>query len=435
MLKSRSTFPLTVGISALGLVLAGCSTSGSTDTTGASVEGDSVNLATENCPPTATEPLEDGEDIRIGSSVALSGPVSAASQDAIGAVRGYFEMVNDNGGIAGHEISLDAQDDAYETARAVSNVKSLIDTENVMATLLQLGTAHSSAVQDMHEKSCTPQLYVSSGAPNFYDPQEHQFSTANFFPYSANGQLMVDFLEAEYPDGAKVGELVWNNEFGETATKAFEAAAEGTSVEVVGTEQHDATAVSLASQVTNLLATSPDALVASTGSSFCSQFVSSARNKGFDGPILLPNACSDASDVLAPLGDKAANVFAGQSLVDPGSGVESDGVAAFDTWMDEYGSGLDPKSSNVRTGYQMAALLVSQLERAAGSKDGLSKVSLMEAVWSTDAEIGLNFPGQKTTINGDFPYPTGYAVMSEYNPAKAAWMSGDVAILADGEQP
>jgi branched-chain amino acid transport system substrate-binding protein len=344
-------------------------------------------------------------------------------------------MVNDTGGIDGHHIELEAKDDAYEAARAVSNVKTLVEADDVMATLLQLGTAQASAVQALHETQCTPQLAVSSGAPNFYDPAEHQFSTANFFPYAANGSLMAQFLESEFPEGAKVGELIWNNDFGAIASGAFNKALEGTSVKVVSQVEHDSTAVSLSSQVTTLLSKSPDALVASTGSGYCSQFIGAARDKGFDGPILLPYSCSDASDVLAPLGNKAANVFAGQSLVDPSSGAETQGTDEYAQWLEEYAPKADAKSSFVAMGYQMAALLTEQLTRAAESEDGLSRVGLMKAVWSTDAEIGLNYPGQKTTVNGEFPYPIGYAVMSEYDPKAGAWMATDVDVMANGEKP
>lgn len=433
MSRLQSRLPL-AAFTTVALFAAGCSTSGSnTSNANSSVSGNKVAISASNCPAAATTKLKDGVDIVIGSSLALSGPVGASGNDIVPIVKAVFDQVNAAGGIDGHKLKYVAEDDAYDAARAITNVKDLIDTQNVMATILQLGTAQSTAAQQLHESACTPQLYVSSGAPNFYDPAKHPFSTSNFFPYAANGKLMANFIAKKFPNGAKVGELIWNNDFGTTASKAFNDAANGTSVKVVAQEKHDSTAVSLTSQVTALLDKQPDVLVASTGSSYCTQFIGAARDKGFDGPIILPYACSDASDVLKPLADKAKNVFAGQSLVSVNA--DTEGAKKFKDFLAKYAPQSNANSSFVESGYQIANLTVSQLKQAAKSSDGLSKVSLMKAVWNTNTQVGLTFPGQKTTINGEFPYPTGYAVMSDWNPTSSKWTETDSAIMANGKQP
>ncbi|WP_168582712.1 ABC transporter substrate-binding protein [Gephyromycinifex aptenodytis] len=436
--RSNKTVACTVGMGAMLLITAGCSSNtGGGGGEGAVVDAKTVTLDTDRCPAEATAKLEPGEEIVIGMSTALSGPVSAASNDMVPVIEGYFKMLNEQGGIDGHKLRFIAKDDAYEAARAVGNVKALVENEKVMATMLQLGTAQSTAVQTMHESSCVPQLAVSSGAPNFYNPAEHPYSTSNFFPYAANGSLMVNFLTNEFPAGAKVGGLVWNNDFGASASKAFESAIGDAKVEVVGTVNHDSTAVSLSGQVTQLLSKSPDALVASTGSGFCSQFVNAARSGGFNGPIMLPYACSDASDVLFPLKDKAVNVYAPQSFIDTNSEEFKDTEAAkeYHKFLDKYSPSTEKHSSFAATAYQQSALLTDQLKRAAASPHGLSRVGLMDAVWTTDGTIGLDFPEHGTVINGEFPYPTGYAVMGEFDPATKAWKGTQSSVLANGEKP
>src|SRR5699024_4574695 len=112
---------------AVGLTLAACSTSGSQASgSGASVEGKTVSLDTDSCPQDATEAIADGDDIVIGTSVAMSGPAASAAASLAG-VNAYFDKINDEGGIDGHDVRLVAKDDALETARAVSNVKSLVE--------------------------------------------------------------------------------------------------------------------------------------------------------------------------------------------------------------------------------------------------------------------------------------------------------------------
>ncbi len=420
------------------LALTGCSTSGSAGASSASQQsGEKVNIAEASCPAAARTALNKGQDIVIGSSEALSGPVSAASQQMVPVINAVFAKVNADGGIDGHKLVFKPMDDAYEVARAVSNTTQLLNNDKVMATILQMGTAQTKATQQLHESMCVPQLSVSSGAPNFYDPANHPFSTSDFFPYSANGELMAAYLKKEFPQGAKIGELTWNNDFGTTSSSALTTAINGIGAKVVSEQKHDSTASSLSNQVSRLLGASPDALAANTGSSFCSQFVQLARQNGFNGPILLPYACSDASDVLLPLGAQAANVWAGQSLLDPAdpANASAPGVQDYLNTMKTYANGKTSKSSQAAMAYQVAITLIEQLKRAAASKEGLSSVSLMNAVWSTHSEIGLDFPGHPTIINGLNPSPIGYAKMGKYDPSLHVWSLTDTDVTAGKSQP
>ncbi|MCW2093054.1 UNVERIFIED_ORG: ABC-type branched-subunit amino acid transport system substrate-binding protein [Rhodococcus erythropolis] len=418
-----------IGLSTL-LALSSCSTSGVSSTAEARIDGAKVTLDTDACPTSATKSLGEGADIVIGSSLALSGPVSASSHDLVPGVRAVVDKVNAEGGIDGHKIKLIVKDDAYEVARAVTNVKGLLDVDNAMATIFQLGTAQGLAVQSLHESLCAPQLAVSSGAPQLSNPAEHPYSTSNFLPYSAYGRMQADFLAARYPDGARVGELIWNTDFGATSSGAFEKALKDTPTTIIAKAQHDSSTVSLTNQVTQLLAERPDVLIAHTGSGYCTQFVTLSRRAGFDGPILLPYACSDAGDVLGPVGDQAHNVFAGQSFMDPSSQEYADNPAAQEylETMRTFAPDAKVKASFTITGYQMASVLVEQLRRAADTDLGLSRAGLMNAVWSTDTETGLTFPGHPTIIDGESPYSTSYARMAEYRPATQTWEGTNIDV-------
>lgn len=417
---------------AAGLTLAACSTSGSQASgSGASVEGTAVSLVTDDCPADATEPLGDGEDIVIGTSLAMSGPAASAAVSLAG-VNAYFDKINDDGGIDGHHIRFLAKDDALETARAVSNVKSLIEQEHVFATIMQLGTPQSQATRDIYERNCVPQLYVSSGAPDFYDPSEHQWSTSGFLPYGAWASATADFLGQEFPDGPKVAELEWTSDVGKASSTAFANAADGTDIDIVSEAEHGSNAVSLSNQVNELLARSPDAIVASTGGSFCTQLVSEARSSGFTGPIIMPLACRDTTQFFEPLGDAATNVQSVRSELDPASSANADDsdVQEYLADMARYQPDADARSTYVANGYSDAALLVEQLRKAADSDDGLTRTALMDAVWSTDAEIPMNFEGHNTVINGESPYPIGYGKVMSWDADTHAWTDTGVDVSA-----
>ena len=430
--RRQSSLVLLTSAVIAAVVLTGCSKNGSsTADAHASVTAGTVSLDAAACPADARTALAAGADIVIGTSTALSGQAAAASV-VLGGVQAYFDKINAAGGIDGHKLKLDSKDDAFDPARAVTNVKTLIEQDHVFATLGQLGTAQATAVQSMHEKACVPQLYVSSGAPNFYDPTSHPWSTSGFLPYSSWGTAVAQYLQKQFPKGAKVGELLWNSDTGKASDTAFQAAIKGTNVKVVSLQTHDSSAVSLNNQATAMLAASPDAIVASTGGSFCPQIVTAARRAGFTGPIVMPYSCRDTLAFFVPLGNLATNVLSVESEVDPGDTAQASNadVATYLADMARYQPKSPAKSVYVAAGYHSAAMLVEQLQRAAKAKGGLTRVNLMNAVWSTDAVTPLNLPGIRTVINGAHPYPEGNGQLLNYDAATKSWKDTGITVTA-----
>lgn len=417
---------------AAAAALAGCAKAGKQATSdNASVAAGKVTIDASRCPADATKGLAKGADIVIGTSTAMSGQAASASVVLKG-VQAYFDKTNDAGGIDGHRIKFTPLDDAFDPARAVTNVKQLISQDHVLAVLGQLGTAQATGTQAQFESSCTPQLYTSSGAPNFYDPAQHPWSTSGFVPYASWGQAVAQYLEKTFPNGAKVGEVLWNSDTGKASDVAFQAAIKGTNVSVVSLQTHDSSAVALTNQATAILAKHPDAIVAATGGSFCPQVVTAARRAGFTGPIVMPYSCRDTQAFFVPLGSLATNVLSLESAVDPGDPAQANNpdVKAYLADMAKYEPGAPAKSVYVAAGYHSAAMLVEQLKRAARLSGGLSRVNLMNAVWSTDTVLPLNLPGQRTVITGDHPYPEGAGALWNYDAATKSWKDTGVLVQA-----
>lgn len=80
------------------------------------------------------------ETIKIGMSVALTGPVATMGDDMYAGVASYFQYINQQGGIFGRQYELIVRDDGYEPVRAASNTRALIDNEDVLALIGNLGT-------------------------------------------------------------------------------------------------------------------------------------------------------------------------------------------------------------------------------------------------------------------------------------------------------
>ena len=69
-------------------------------------------------------------EIRIGSTAALSGPVSALGTIAK-CQAAYFDMVNEAGGIAERKIKFIYYDDGFNPSKTVEQVRRLVESDNV----------------------------------------------------------------------------------------------------------------------------------------------------------------------------------------------------------------------------------------------------------------------------------------------------------------
>ena len=80
------------------------------------------------------------DPIKIGMSTALTGPAAALGIDMRAGVESFFEVVNKQGGINGRQLDLIVHDDGYEPQRAALNMRYLIDDDQVLAVVGNVGT-------------------------------------------------------------------------------------------------------------------------------------------------------------------------------------------------------------------------------------------------------------------------------------------------------
>jgi ABC-type branched-subunit amino acid transport system substrate-binding protein len=73
-------------------------------------------------------------------SAALSGPAQSIGSGMKLGIESYFRSVNEDGGVHGRQLELIAMDDGYEPESAVRNMNYLIDNEQVIAVIGNVGT-------------------------------------------------------------------------------------------------------------------------------------------------------------------------------------------------------------------------------------------------------------------------------------------------------
>src|ERR1700684_1828998 len=159
--------------------------------------------------------------IKLGNTAPYSGPASAYGTIAR-AEGGYFQMLNEQGGINGRKIEFLTLDDAYSPAKTVEQTRKLVEQDEVLAMFSSVGTVPNISVQKYLNAKRTPQLFVSTGATRWNDP-EHFPWTVGFNPtYEQEGRLYAQFILQTKPE-AKIAVITPHEDAGKEYLRGFKA--------------------------------------------------------------------------------------------------------------------------------------------------------------------------------------------------------------------
>jgi ABC-type branched-subunit amino acid transport system substrate-binding protein len=102
-------------------------------------------------------------EVKIGNTMPYSGPVSSYSP--IGKLdSAFFNMINEQGGVAGHKVNFISLDDGYSPPKTVEQVRRLVEEDQVAFLFNTLGTPTNSAIVRYVNQKKVPHLFVATGA-------------------------------------------------------------------------------------------------------------------------------------------------------------------------------------------------------------------------------------------------------------------------------
>src|SRR5215813_929089 len=139
------------------------------------------------------------KEIKIGTTTPFSGPASAYSAGAISATA-YFQMINDQGGVNGRKINYVALDDAYSPPKTVEQIRKLIESEEVLFMVNNVGTATNMAVVKYINQKKVPHLFIGTGATVFNDPEHYPWTLSWTPHYASEGEIYAKWILANKPN-------------------------------------------------------------------------------------------------------------------------------------------------------------------------------------------------------------------------------------------
>ncbi len=340
------------------------------------------------------------DSVTMGISLAQSGPLAGFGLIAVG-MEAYFDHLNESGGVEGFTIELESRDDGYEAARTVENVDELINAEEVAGLVTVIGTPNNLAIFDDMNEDCVPQLLNGTGAPQWGDAVEHPWTTGMQLDYATEAALWGEHLQQEFPDGASVAIVTFNNDFGAAYDRGFEAAIEGTNIEIAAQEFHDPTAPNLINEVTTLASTNADVFLIQTSGQFCTQAMDEVAKASWDPLVMMSATCASISQFFEPLTPPAGE---GVRLVATFKDV-NDPQYADDEFVQFYqetmrAADLDPTQTTYATGWIFAIFFEEIVKNAAALPGGVNRANLVIGNRMLDVEHPLLLDGLTAIMDG-----------------------------------
>ena len=195
-----------VALAGASLFVTACGAGGSSDSNGN--DGGSGSAASEGDTTGITE-----STIKIGTHMPLTGVAAPGYSTIPQGQKAYFDYVNANGGLCGRDIELVVRDDAYNPSQTSSVTNQLVLQDQIFGMLGGLGTPTHSAVVDFLNEEEVPDLFVSSGALAWNQPEEYPFTFGWQPNYTVEGKVLGQYIKENFPD-AKVGLFLQGDDFG-----------------------------------------------------------------------------------------------------------------------------------------------------------------------------------------------------------------------------
>jgi branched-chain amino acid transport system substrate-binding protein len=337
-------------------------------------------------------------EVKIGNTMPYSGPVSSYSP--IGKIESaFFKMVNDQGGVAGHQINYISLDDGYSPPKTVEDVRRLVEEEQVDFMFNTLGTPTNSAIVRYLNQKKVPHLFVATGAAKWGDEKEYPWTTGFQPDYRTEAQIYAKYILKQKPD-AKVAVLYQNDDFGKDYLVGLKAVFGDRYAKMTTEATYEPTDPTIDSQVATLQASGADVLVVAAAPKFGAQAIRKVYDLGWKPLFFMTNVSISVASVITPAGpEKAIGMISTGYLKDP-TDHQWDSDAGMQEWrafMAKYMPGADMTDANYVYGYAAAKTMLQVLKQCDGN---FSRENVMKQAENLhDLELPTLLPGIKVSTS------------------------------------
>lgn len=259
---------------------------------------------------------QQGNVIRLGQTLPLTGPLADLGSEYRDGALAYFKWVNSKGGVHGRRIELLTLDDAYVVDKTVENAKKLLNDENVFAFFGMFGSANYAALLPLINESGIPSLAPYTGS----DELRAQPSPTTFWLRASYGDETEKIVDQLTTLGInQIAVFYQNDAFGKAGLTGVEKALQKRNLKVHASGVYDKTKNDVSEAVKAIGASDPQAVVMISTYKPTAAFVKQMRLSG-KLPQFFALSVVGYKTLQAELGQEAAGIAISQVVPYPWSG-------------------------------------------------------------------------------------------------------------------
>jgi branched-chain amino acid transport system substrate-binding protein len=332
-------------------------------------------------------------EIKLGQSTPLSGPASAFGAGAGRAVVGYFDMLNEKGGIHGRKISFTQLDNAYSAPKAVEQSRKLVDDVGVLAEVGTIGTAPNVAIQKYLNGKQVPQLFITAGGRRFNDPKTFPWTVPLYPDFETEGTVIAKYILKTKPD-AKIGVLYQNDDYGKDYVKGLRAGLGIKATQIIAEASYEIADPTIDSQIVQLKSAGVDTLIEQSSAKAAAQSIRKVHELNWTPLHIIGGSTASVETVLKPAGLQASKgLVTTQFLKQPGdpAWANDDEVKAYKAFLTKYAPSANPDDYSVLVAYMNVHAITLALEKCG---DQLTRENLIHQATSLQGErLPMMLPG------------------------------------------
>ena len=321
-------------------------------------------------------------EIVLGSSQPLSGTLAYMGKAVDEGMRTYFDMVNSAGGVNGRKIKLITYDDELKPAKSVANAKLLVERDNVLAMVGNVGHATNMSAYEYASTKKVPTIGALSISDLTSNPARellYVLPSPQSTETAAYVDQAVNVLKAK-----RVAMLYQNDGWGKPAFEIASKQLEKYGQKVVEAQSFERFATDITSQVFKLKEANPDVVIVYALGQEAVLFFRGAEKLGWKPTVFGAGGLNDPKFVEL-LGKTDAKLFVA-SYYDPIDG-SNPAIREFNERYVKLFPNAKP-SSMALMGYSAAAVTVEALKRAGNQPDRAKVVAALDGLSNFDQKIG-----------------------------------------------
>jgi branched-chain amino acid transport system substrate-binding protein len=319
--------------------------------------------------------------ILIGSCSALDGPAHVLGRQTVLGASAYLHMVNDEGGVFGRKIQLEAFDDSYDPDKAPACFKRMTK-EGVFALGFFVGTPTAKVYVPMAQEEKIPVVGLFTGAQMLYEPLKHEIINVRASYYDETREQIDKLWDLNI---RKIGVIYQDDPFGKAVLDGVKLAL----------QRHNAAPVALGTFVRNTLeieagmrdvmAAHPQAVVVVGPYAPTAAIVKRAHATGWR-PQFLTVSFVGTEEFIKEAGTDAEGTIITQ-VMPPYDRTDYPTVALYRKCLAKYSPGEAPTFVSLE-GFVDALVLVEGLKRAGKDVTREKFISAIESIHEMNVGLG-----------------------------------------------